>query len=113
MLKSILEFRKGILFLRLQGSLDEYTYHNLDDVIEKIELNDINHIVINLENVCEIDLKGIQVLLDIYYFCKKKKGKSLLCGMNNNIKETITKSGLLKYIPELKSELNAFELMHI
>lgn len=113
MLNSILEFRKGILFVRLEGNLNKETVLNLKEVIDLIKENDISNVVLNLEKLESIDMKGINTLLYIYELCKNKNGKSLLCGINSNVEKRIKQSHILKYIPETKSELKAFDIIHI
>lgn len=113
MLSSILEFRKGILFVRLEGILDKNTIFKLNEVINLVKENDINNIVFNVEKLTLIDIKGINTLLYIYELCRNKNGKSLLCGINSNVEKRIKQSHILKYIPEAQNELRAFDIIHI
>lgn len=110
-MNSILEIRKGILFIRLEGKFTSSTYREFNYITSLIEQNGINKVVINLENVKQIDLKGINILLYIYELCRFRNGKSLICGINENIYPTIKKSRLLKYVKQTKNELESFELM--
>ena len=71
----------------------------------------MNKVVINLENIKQIDIKGINILLYIYELCNLRKGKSLICGINENIYPAIKKSRLLKYMKQTKDELESFKLM--
>ena len=74
MLKIILEFRKGILFARLQGKLTKDTVSDFqEEVINLIQKNGIHTVVINVEELEELDLKGMNALLYCYESCKKNK----------------------------------------
>ena len=82
MLNTNIEFRKGILFVRLNGVLDKFTMNELDDIYNLIIDNRIRNIVFNIEDVSKIDESGIKKLFDIYnsvnrnnlncYFIKNK-----------------------------------------
>ncbi len=115
MLETDLEFRKGILFIRLNGELTKKTVSQLEEeVTKKIKKSGIQNIVFNIEKLINIDLKGINALFYNYELCHQNNGKSLLCGISNpEIKVKLEKSRLLKYISETETELSAFDLIHI
>ena len=113
MLKSDLEIRKGILFVRLTGILSEKTADSLKEVTNLICENGLSNVVLNIKNVEYIDKKGINIFLYIYELCKKNHGKSLLCGMNQNIGKKLKKSRIDKYMPITNSELKAFEIIKV
>lgn len=115
MLETNLEFRKGILFVRLKGKLTKDTVCDLrEEVTKKILKSGIRNVVFNVEELDEIDLKGINTLLYNYEICNKNDGKSLLCGIKNNkVKIKMEQSRLLKYIKETENELTAFEIINI
>lgn len=108
---SILEIRKGILFVRLKGIFNFKTYREFNYITSLIEQNGMSKVVINLEQLEKIDLKGINILLYIYELCKIRKGKSLICGINQNIYPIIKRTHLLKYINETTNELESLKLM--
>ena len=69
------EYRKGIMFLRVKGSLDKLTYRKLEEEINVLINNcGVNNIVVNLSDVSKIDMKGISTLYHIYECIKKLKG---------------------------------------
>ena len=113
MLESILEFRRGILFVRLQGILTKETIDKLDEVINLIQDDDVSNILLNMKGIDNIDMKGIHKLLYIYELCKSKKGQTLICGINSNIENKIKKNHLLNYIVETENELGAFDIIKI
>lgn len=111
MLDINMEFRKGILFVRLDGELTKNTVERIDrEVIERIKKSGINNVVYNLENLKEIDLKGVHALLYTYEINKNNKGRTLVCGINDNVKKIIKNSRMLNYVNEIGNELKAFTI---
>jgi len=86
MLKINLEFRKGVLFVRLIGNLTRYTYKSLEDyLIPVIKKNGIRYLVYNLEDVSLIDNQGKKSLKKGIAAAKKNKGKGALCNAKENL----------------------------
>lgn len=107
-----MEFRKGILFIRLEGELTKDTAWKLNrDVTDLIKETGIRNVVFNVENLVAIDMKGISTLFYNYELCKQNQGKSLLCGVNHTmVRNRIKNSRLLKYMYETSDELSAFRI---
>ena len=104
-----LEFRKGILFVRISGVIDKYTYKKYyDDVILTIKENGIRYVVLNLEKTENIDLKGINSLFYTYELTRNNKG-CLFFTKINNIKKQIDKSHILRYVNVIENELISFD----
>ena len=110
MLEISLEFRKGLLFVRFFGSLTKITVHQLEEeVTQVIEEHGIREVVFNMEDLVELDLKGIHGLFHSYEVCSKNHGKIFVCGLRNRtVKERMGKSRLLHYLLETKDELSTF-----
>lgn len=115
MLETNLEFRKGILFVRLSGELTKHTVKELrEDVTKKILKSGIRNVVFNVENLDLIDLKGINSLFYNYEICNRNNGRLLVCGIKNNkVKLKMEQSRLFKYINEAENELSAFEIINV
>lgn len=114
MLDTIIEYRKGILFIRLIGSLTKETIDKLNDINNIIKENEIRNIVINMNELKSIDIKGINTLFYIYELCKKNKGRILICeAKNDEVRKRLKNSRILNYIKEIKNELIAFDLIKI
>lgn len=109
------EYRKGIIFLRLSGTLNKRTALNLEDKVNELVIDDeLTNIVINLNNVKKIDMKGISTLYHIYETIKKYKGNTLICvNENENLKKVLKREKILNYISDIDSELVAFNLIRI
>ena len=110
-----IEFTKGILFIRLNGVLDKSTISQFkNDVNNLIMENGIRNIVFNISGLQSIECYGINALLNNYEVCKNNNGKSLVCGLNNNlVKHRINNSRLLKYMYETSDELSAINIINL
>ena len=63
-MKVTTEFRGGILFVRLSGNLTKDTVSILNDKVTNLVYRvGIRHVVFNVENLDNIDYKGINTLL--------------------------------------------------
>ena len=115
MLNINMEFRKGILFVRLEGELTKKTYEKLNEEITMlIKENGIRNVVFNVENLYKIDMKGISFLYYNYELCNYNNGKMLVCGIkNDNVKIKLKKSRLLNYMFEVSDELSAIKTINI
>ena len=104
------EFRRGVLFIRLNGSLVKGTIRDFDSLVTTlIRDNGIRNVVFNLSGLSKIDLKGISRLFYNYELCKKNRGISLLCCVDNvNIHERIKETRLFNYMTFVNDELCAF-----
>lgn len=110
-----IEFRKGVLFVRLEGILNNETVNKLNrEVLDTIKINGIKYIVFNLENLYYIDMEGISAIMNHYNLINSYHGKSLICGICNNIvKNRIRQSDILEYISETNNELSALRTINI
>lgn len=97
MLKINMEFRKGILFIRLKGDLNKNTIKGVID-------DDFKYIVLNIDNMYSIDSYCIKYLNKLYKNVEDDKGKMIICDKFNISKR------LLKDIPKVNNEYDAFEL---
>ena len=114
MLEIDIESRKGILFVRLDGELCQNTIDKWNEDVKDLLIGaGIRNVVFNVSNLTRIDFKGINSLLYGYELCKNNHGKIVLCGINDEIREKIKKSRILKYINESDNELSALKLINI
>ena len=96
LLKTSMEFSKGILFIRLKGDLNKDT---IKGIIEK----DFRYIVLNIDNMYSIDSYSIKYLNKIYQEYNNY-GKMIICDKFNISRK------LLKDIPKIDNEREAFKL---
>ena len=107
------EFRRGILFIRLRGILTKNTIGDFDSMVTTlIRDNGIRNVVFNVSNLSKIDLKGISRLFYNYELCKKNRGVSLLCCVDNSsVHDKIETSRLFNYMVDVDNELSAFNFI--
>lgn len=106
---TLFEFRKGVLFIRLRGVINKNTYNDYDEIISMIKDNGIKNVVINLEKVYKMDLKGINLLFYTYEVVKQNKGILMLTNINSLIKDRIDKSHILRYVKVIEKEIDSFD----
>lgn len=110
MLDIHMEFRKGILFIRLYGNLNlSNIYKFKKEVRMLIEDNGIHQVVFNLRNVTSIDKAGIYALYENYKCVKENGGFSMFCpSMDRIVRKLIDISVLKNDLYWIGSELEAF-----
>lgn len=111
MLAITTEYRKGILFVRLHGSLISSTVSHLEEVVNNWLSGGITNIVFNVIEVDKIDNSGNDALYHYYEVLNKNNGHSLICGVNNHINKNLKNSKILNHIYEISDELNAIKVM--
>jgi len=92
-----MEFRKGILFIRLKGDLNKNTIKEIID-------NDFKYIVLNIDNMYSIDSYSIKYLNKLYKTLEGNKGKMIICDKFNISRK------LLGEIPKIDNEYDALKL---
>ncbi|MDY5059004.1 MAG: STAS domain-containing protein [Bacilli bacterium] len=97
MLKTSMEFRRGILFIRVKGDLNKNTVKGIVD-------EDFKYIVINIDDIYSIDSYSIKYLKKLYKNFKNNKGNIIICDKFNISKR------LFKDIPKIDNEYDAFKL---
>jgi len=96
-LKTNMEFSKGILFIRLKGDLNKNT---IKGIIDK----DFKYIVLNIDNMYSIDSYSIDYINNLYKRIDSTSGKMIICDKFNVSRK------LLKEIPKIDKEYEAFKL---
>ena len=97
LLKTNMEFRKGILFIRLKGDLNK-------DTIKGIIDKDFKYVVLNIDDMYSIDSYSIKYLNKIYKLYENNNNKFIICDKFNVSRK------LLRDIPKINREYDAFEL---
>lgn len=101
MLKVLMEFRKGILFVRLFGILNDSTIGEFKSEVKEVIIESgIKYVVLNTSNLEGISKEGVQEIKNLKKILKKTDGQFFLFG--GEIKE-------LKSLVNLENELNVFE----
>ena len=101
MLKVLMEFRKGILFVRLFGVLDNTTINTFDKEVKEVIIKaGIKYVVLNVDNLKNISEDGIKEIKRLKKILTKTDGEFFMFG--GEIKE-------LKSLVNLENELKVFE----
>ena len=114
MLNIDLEYKRGILFLRLNGILNNRTAFILEDAIKNVVYKGgIKYLLINFEKLYEIDEKGISTIINSYKEYLESNGKLLICGYNDKTKISIENSELKDLALVTPNEIGAFNIINI
>lgn len=98
------EYRKGILFVRLIGRIDDNEYlKELDKIIDDFG---IRCIVLNLARIKCVSLENIDHIKKYNKEILKKKKYLLICDSNQRRKRIFK-----NIVPNISSELDAFSLI--
>ncbi len=110
MLKINMEFRKGVLFLRLIGDLNHHSYKYLKTETDNLINNvGIKYMIINLAEINSIDNFGLRLLARLYDDITNNQGTFIICGDNQKInKQKLVKIGYYNI-----SELRALKMVNI
>jgi len=108
MLEIDMEFRKGILFVRLIGSLIKNTVPILDKEVTRIVRDyGIHNVVFNVSSLKEIDSDGIEALLKYYELATITQGKTFVCGVSDSkLKKKMRQGRIFQYLYEMSDELS-------
>ena len=110
MLKMDLEYVGGILFVRLDGTLNSKTSSKISNYLTPIlKKHQIKFLVYNLERLKSIDETGTDAILSTKCTIKKSHGKIYLCKVNIN-HFTILKR---LHIRKISSEKTALKLIEV
>lgn len=114
MLDIDIEFRKGVLFIRLKGKLIESTKDILkDEVISLINGSGITNIVINLDNIDSIDEEGLNMIYLLKKIIESKNGSLVICNTPITIEKKLIHNKMKRYILEATNELTALKIFNI
>ena len=84
MLKINYEFRKGIFFVRLIGDLDKNNYYKQENFLEElISYNGFKQVVINTDLLRNVDIYGINYLINFNKILRSKITNLVLCDKTN------------------------------
>lgn len=115
MLNIDMEFKKGILFIRLEGILNKNTKDKFNNEVVALVLKDgIKMIVVNLDRVISIDYEGIKCLMDLNKIVDDNNGRATICSLTNNeVKSYIRESNCSNLYYEASNELTALGVMKL
>lgn len=98
-LKSEFTIKENVLLVRLIGELDHHEAEGLKQEWQvKIKELNIEHIVLNLEQLHFMDSSGLGVILGRYKEIKQHGGQMIVCSISPTVKRLFELSGLFKII---------------
>ena len=104
MLKINYEFRKGIFFVRLIGDLDKNNYYKQENFLEElISYNGFKQVVINTDLLRNVDIYGINYLINFNKILRSKNTNLVLCDKTN-----ISRTLFGNQIQHINNELEVF-----
>lgn len=87
-LKIDMEYRSPILFVRISGSINKKNNYRLNNyLINLLKKYNIKYLVCNLRELDDIDISGMEALINLKCIIKSNKGQMLLCGMHSKLEE--------------------------
>lgn len=98
------EYRKGVLFIRLEGRIDNECY--LDNINNLIDMMGIRYVVLNLSSLRNVSLASIEHIINYNKKILKKKKLLLICD-TSGIRDRLFKG----IIPKIRCEIEAFSLI--
>ena len=111
MLDIDMEFKQGILIVRLKGILNGDTSHRFKEDLElTIKDNGIKYVLINLKKLDFIDKYGLEVIKNSYNEIVKNKGKLIICGINKLFDYN---TNITDNLYQINEELTAYEIINI
>lgn len=96
-----MEFRKGVLFVRLYGDFNGQSLDTFNKEVKEVIISSgIKYVVLNVRNLDSITNEGVKEIKRLRKVLKKTDGEFFLFG--GEVKE-------LKKLVNLENELNVFE----
>lgn len=106
-----MEFKQGILLVRLKGILNGDTVGLLRKDLEMvIKDNGIKYVLINLKRISFIDRYGLEAIKQSYKQISSNHGKLIICGIN---KLFCQNKMLAENLYQVNEEITAYEIINI
>ena len=87
MLTFDLEYKSGILFVRLKGNLNKKTSYKINNYLSPLILkHKIKYLVYNCEKLKAIDNSGVDAIVSTKCLIKNNQGKVKICNLNKTFK---------------------------
>ena len=110
MLKMDLEYKSGVMFIRLEGNLVRKTNYKINNyIIPVIVKHQIKYVIYNFEKLKTIDESGLDSILNTKCKIKKNKGIIYLCKVSNELSLKVKKLR----IKQISDELTALKKLEV
>lgn len=108
MLDIDMEFKKGVLFVRLKGTLCKNSSSCINDLKELIINNGLKYVSLNIKDITYIDDYGLNIIRENYELVKKNSGKFIICGIKKLFSNTCR---ITKYLYQINDEELVYQLI--
>lgn len=97
--------REDILIIRLKGELAHYEASLLREAWqEKLETENVRHVVLNLADLTFMDSSGIGVILGRYKEVVSRGGDFVICSIKPQVERILMMAGLFKLVRKEENE---------
>ena len=109
-----IEFKKGILFIRIKGILVGNKVSKFENEVIPILLGlEAKNVTVNMFEVSLIDKRGLNSLIKISEIVNNNKGKLAICEINERISKNLAQSDVFEYCFKTKNELTSLGVFSI
>lgn len=106
--------KNRVLIVRLKGELDHHTAESLrEEMIQKKEMSDCIHIVMNFKDLSFMDSSGLGVVFGRFKQVRSQGGELVVCSVSAPIHRIFEMSGLYKVVPYLNNEESALDFLGV
>lgn len=113
-LRTEFTIKRNVLIIRLHGELDHHEATLLRAAWqERLAEGEVQHVILNLEEVSFMDSSGIGVLLGRYKEILALGGELVVCSVQANVKRIFEMSGLFKIIRLEQNEARALDSLGV
>ncbi len=101
----------GIVSIVIKGRLDADSYLEAEKVVTDVLKGQTNRILFNLGDLEYLSSGGLRILLSAAKEMRRRKGKIVLCALNEFVKEIFEISGFQSLIPIAGSVESGIEVL--
>lgn len=102
---------RNTLVVRVKGELDMLVAEELRlEIDNRLDNNQVNNLIINLEKVSFIDSSGLGVIIGRYKKISANSGKMYIVGAQPAVEKILFFSGINKLIPICKNEQDVISI---
>ena len=109
-----MSIRKNMLFVRLNGELDQAVTEKLKiRISELIDKYEIKYLIFNFEKLNFMDSSGVGFIIGRYSQVRRRNGRIVICSMNRLIERIFNLSGLKKICSVAANETEAAKIVEV
>ncbi|QAS50715.1 anti-sigma F factor antagonist [Halobacillus litoralis] len=106
--------RENVLLVRLDGELDHHEASRLrQSWQEHLQINGVEHVIVNLEKLSFMDSSGLGVMLGRYKEVQAKGNEMVICSISPEVRRLFDMSGMFKIMKLTDNEAFALEMLGV